>query len=63
MDDLEEVDNQISRRNMSCKWMHEQILKMYTIKYAKNKYLPKFMLMQRKFNINREVRKEMQRSY
>ena len=36
---------------------------MYTIKYAKNRYLPKFMLMQRKFDINREVRKEMQRSY
>ena len=48
---------------MSCKWMHEQILKMYTIKYAENKYLSKFMLMQRKFDINREVRKEMQRSY
>ena len=36
---------------------------MFTIKYAKNKYFPKFILMQRKFNINNKVRKEMQRSY
>ena len=36
---------------------------MFSIKYAKNKYLPKFILMQRKFNINNKVRKEMQRSY
>ena len=36
---------------------------MYIIKYVKGKYLPKFILIQRKFNINREVRKEIQRSY
>ena len=36
---------------------------MYIIKYVKGKNLPKFFLILRKFNINREVRKEMQRSY
>ena len=38
-------------------------MKIYFIKYAKNKYLPKFILMPSKFNINREVRKQTKRSY